>query len=58
MQKADEKFKAGLPYLEKAHELRPDDHSTLISLKQIYLRLKDDENYQKIDALIKAKSAK
>lgn len=28
-----------LPYLEKAHELEPDDISTLVSLKEIYTRL-------------------
>ncbi len=53
MAAADEKFKAALPYLEKANVLKPNDQSTLISLKQVYLRLKDNENYKKIDAQLK-----
>ena len=52
---ADSDFKAALPYLEKAQQLKPDDNGTLISLKQIYLRLKDNENYEKIDAILKGK---
>jgi tetratricopeptide (TPR) repeat protein len=50
---ADDKFKTALPYLEKAQKIKPDDTGTLVSLKQIYLRLKDNENYERIDALMK-----
>ncbi len=50
---ADDKFKTALPFLEKAFELKPDDQGTLVSLKQIYLRLKDNENYEKVDAILK-----
>ena len=28
-----------LPYLEKAHEMQPDDMATMASLKEIYTRL-------------------
>lgn len=51
--KADDQFKAALPYLEKANQLKENDPSTLVSLKQIYLRLKDNENYEKVDAILK-----
>lgn len=36
---ADEFLNNSLPYLEKAHELEPEDMSTMISLKEIYTRL-------------------
>lgn len=39
-----------LPYLEKAHELEPEDRSTLISLKEIYTRLRMDDKRKEIDA--------
>jgi tetratricopeptide (TPR) repeat protein len=36
---ADDMLKTSLPFLEKAHELMPDDLSTIVSLNQIYTRL-------------------
>lgn len=39
-----------LPYLEKAQELQPEDRSTLLSLKEIYTRLRMDEKREAIDA--------
>jgi tetratricopeptide (TPR) repeat protein len=36
---ANNNFQEALPYLEKAHEITPQDLSTLISLKEIYTRL-------------------
>ena len=39
-----------LPYLEKALELQPDDRSTMISLKEIYTRLKMYDELKVIDA--------
>ena len=39
-----------LPYLEKALELQPDDRSTMISLKEIYTRLKMYDKLKVIDA--------
>ncbi len=48
LQKADDWFKAALPYMEKCHELRPDDNMSMESLKNLYYRLKDMENYNKM----------
>lgn len=39
--KFEAKFKEALPYLEKAHELNPNDMGTMQSLRQIYTRLGD-----------------
>lgn len=39
-----------LPFLEKAHELQPDDVSTLVSLKEIYTRLGMLEEMKAINA--------
>lgn len=38
--KAKEAFEKARPVLEKAHELQPDDNNTMISLQQLYARLK------------------
>lgn len=46
--KADEWFKKALPYMEKCHELNPEDNSTMESLKNLYYRLKDMDNYNKM----------
>jgi tetratricopeptide (TPR) repeat protein len=43
--KADEWFEKALPYMEKCHELNPEDTSTMESLKNLYYRLKDMDNY-------------
>lgn len=40
---ADEYLNLALPYLEKAHEMQPEDLNTLLSLKDIYSRLKMNE---------------
>lgn len=52
-QAADERLKQALPYLEKAKRLNTKDKNTLISLKQIYARLNENEKLSKIDALLK-----
>ncbi len=46
--KADEWFKKALPYMERCYQLRPDDAMTKESLKNLYYRLKDMENYNKM----------
>jgi tetratricopeptide (TPR) repeat protein len=46
-------FAIGLPYLEKAHEVNPEDTTTIRSLRDIYARLGDDENTLKMSALLK-----
>lgn len=50
----DAKFKESLPYLEKAWELNPKDNSTMMSLKQVYLRLGDIEKQNKVKAAMDA----
>ncbi len=48
LKKADEWFKKALPYMEKCYELKPDDNMTKESLKNLYYRLKDMDNYNKM----------
>ncbi|MCB2196047.1 MAG: tetratricopeptide repeat protein [Bacteroidetes bacterium] len=48
--KADEKFAESLPYIEKAHELNPEDQMIMQTLKTLYYRLKMDEKYEEISA--------
>ena len=50
--KAEEKLRQSVPYLEKALEMQPNDKNTLISLKQIYIRTGDSENYNKIKSAL------
>lgn len=45
---ANEYFRKGLPYLEKAHELEPKDFNTLDALKVIYYRLQMEDKRQEI----------
>jgi len=51
-------IRQGLPYIEKAHELKPDDMNTMNSLKSIYAALKENEKLMGIMAEIKAAEAK
>ncbi len=52
------KYMEIVPHLERAHEIRPTDATTLEYLKQIYFRLRDEEGmmekYKHYDALLKA----
>jgi tetratricopeptide (TPR) repeat protein len=48
LKKADKWFQKALPYMEKCHELNPDDNMTMESLKNLYYRLKDMDNYNKM----------
>jgi tetratricopeptide (TPR) repeat protein len=52
--KADNLFKKGLPFLEKAHLLDPNDKGTLSSLKQLYARTGDNAKYEEVSAKLKA----
>jgi len=45
---ADNHFKAGLPYFEKAFEINPNDPDLLTALRQIYYRFKMND---KLDAI-------
>lgn len=51
--KADDMLHKAVPYLEKSHELMPDDVNTMVSLKEIYTRLGMTEKLQAIDAKLK-----
>lgn len=53
--RADEMLSKSIPYLEKAHELMPDDVNTMISLKEIYTRLGMTDKLQAIDEKLKNK---
>jgi len=45
---ADEQFAKSLPYMEKAHELNPDDVATMETLKILYYRLQKMEMHEMI----------
>jgi len=49
---ADEMFKKGLTYLEKAHSLRKDDINTMNSLKALYARLGLMDQYTRVKELL------
>jgi tetratricopeptide (TPR) repeat protein len=49
-EKFDAKFKEAEPYLEKALELNPTDQNTITSLKQLYVRLNENDKYDKLKA--------
>ena len=42
-----------LPYLEKAHELNPEDLGTVQALKEIYLRMKMNDRYSEMNGKLK-----
>jgi len=46
--KADDWFQKALPYMEKCHELQPEDEMTMESLKNLYYRLKDMTGYNEM----------
>lgn len=48
LKKADEWFEKSLPYMEKCFEINPEDQMTLESLKNLYYRMKDMDNYNAI----------
>jgi tetratricopeptide (TPR) repeat protein len=48
-----EKFRQAQPYLEKAHELNPNDRSTMSSLKQLYVRIGMNDKASEMDAKMK-----
>jgi tetratricopeptide (TPR) repeat protein len=48
LKKADVWFQKALPYMERCHELNPEDNMTMESLKNLYYRLKDMDNYNKM----------
>ncbi len=46
------KFQEAQPYLEKALEIAPNDKSTLISLRQLYLQTSQTEKYNKVKSAL------
>jgi tetratricopeptide (TPR) repeat protein len=46
------KFQDAQPYLERALELSPNDRSTLISLRQLYLQTNQTDKYNKVKAVL------
>lgn len=48
IEKADDKFRESLPWLEKAHEINPEDVSTMETLKMLYYRLKMMDKHAEI----------
>lgn len=56
MLKYEETLKQAKPYLEKAHELDPNDVATMVSLKAIYYKTGEMDKYKEIDEKLKAKT--
>lgn len=50
--KMNEHMELAKPYLEKAHQIEPADISTIKALREIYLRLQELENYNKLSKLL------
>ena len=48
IKKADIWWEKALPYMEKCHELKPDDVATLESLKNLYYRMKKMDKYNEV----------
>ncbi|HKI88934.1 MAG TPA: tetratricopeptide repeat protein [Draconibacterium sp.] len=46
--KADQWWQKAIPYMEKCHQLNPDDKMTLESLKNLYYRMKEMDKYNEI----------
>lgn len=49
-QELNGKFKKSITYLEKAHQLEPNDRNTMFSLVQIYSKLEMTEKYEEMKA--------
>jgi tetratricopeptide (TPR) repeat protein len=47
------KLSEALPYLEKAHEIKPEDVSTMTSLKDLYARTNQMDKYEEMSAKLK-----
>lgn len=50
---ADQYFEDALPYLERAHELNPEDRATMASLVELYARTNASEKWEKMRAKLK-----
>ncbi|GAB4287716.1 MAG: hypothetical protein Kow0068_13540 [Marinilabiliales bacterium] len=56
MEEYNNTLKLAKPYLEKAHELDPEDLATMQSLKVIYYKTGEMDKYKEIDELINKKT--
>jgi len=52
--KADEMFNAAVPQLAKAHEISPEDVTTLKILKNIYIQIDDEAKFKEVNDKLKA----
>ena len=52
---ASEVFRKSLPYMEKAHELKPDDLMVLETLKNLYYRFEMMDKYNEVNEKMKIK---
>ncbi len=50
IEEANAVYAKALPYMEKAHELKPDDVYAMRSLKELYYRLKMTDKYDAVKA--------
>jgi len=50
IEKANEVYAKALPYMERAHELKPDDMDAMQRLQELYYRLKMTDKYNQIKA--------
>jgi tetratricopeptide (TPR) repeat protein len=51
---AEEYFNKTTPYLELALQIKPNDNNTLVSLRALYARLNDQENFKRINTLLRS----
>ena len=49
-------FKEALPYLEKAHQLQPDDRSAIASLTQLYALMGKNDKYMEMKKLLEGEN--
>lgn len=47
-------FNKALPYLEKAHEIKPDDRTVLETLQTVYVQVKMNDKAEEINSKIEA----
>lgn len=49
MERADKTMEDAIPYLESALEIKPDDRNLIITLREIYTKLKETEKAEEMD---------
>jgi len=48
----ESEFKKALPYLEKAHEIKPKDRNTILSLRELYTQIKETAKADEMTKLL------